>query len=52
MIASSIFKNLSWFSKICKTKQDAIKGIKDGDFIMVGGFGICGTPMNLIQAIK
>ena len=52
MIASSIFRNLHWFSKICKTKQEAISGLKNGDLIMVGGFGICGTPMNLIQAIR
>ena len=52
MFASKIFSNLSWFSKVCKTRSDAIKGMKDGDFLMIGGFGLCGTPMNLIQAIR
>lgn len=41
-----------WFSKICKSPQEAIEGIKDGSFLLVGGFGICGVPMNLINAVK
>lgn len=52
MLASNIFKGINWFSKIYKTRNDAIKGIKDGDFLMVGGFGLCGTPMNLIHAVR
>lgn len=31
--------------------QDAIRGISDGAVIMSGGFGLCGNPENLIQAI-
>ncbi len=31
--------------------NDAVKGLKDGDTIMVGGFGLCGIPENLIIAI-
>lgn len=31
--------------------QDAIGAIKDGDTIMVGGFGVPGTPMTLIHAL-
>ena len=26
-------------------------GIKDGNFMMFGGFGLCGIPMNLIAAV-
>ena len=31
--------------------QDAIGEIKDGDTVMVGGFGVPGTPMTLIHAL-
>lgn len=31
--------------------EDAIAHIKDGDTIMVGGFGVPGTPMTLIRAL-
>ena len=31
--------------------NDAIKKIKDGQTIMVGGFGVPGTPFMLIQAL-
>ena len=30
---------------------EAVKDIKDGDTIMVGGFGLCGIPENLILAL-
>ena len=36
--------------KTCSIK-DAISGIKDGDNVMIGGFGVPGTPMTLIQAL-
>ncbi|XP_022669929.1 succinyl-CoA:3-ketoacid coenzyme A transferase 2, mitochondrial-like isoform X2 [Varroa jacobsoni] len=29
--------------------QEALAGIKDGDTVMVGGFGICGIPENLLK---
>jgi len=31
--------------------NEAIKGVKDGDTIMVGGFGLCGIPENSIHAL-
>ena len=31
--------------------QDAVGRIKDGDTVMVGGFGVPGTPMTLIHAL-
>ncbi len=38
---------------ICKDAKEAISGvIKDGMVIMAGGFGLCGIPENLIDAIK
>ena len=31
---------------------EAVKQVKDGAMIMVGGFGLCGTPENLLLALK
>lgn len=33
------------------TAADAIAGIKDGDVVMVGGFGSSGLPMDLVHAV-
>lgn len=40
------------FSKIYKSAKEAIQGLKDGSKILVGGFGLCGIPMNLVQAVR
>ena len=40
------------FATIYKSAADAVKDIPNGAFLLVGGFGICGVPMNLINAIK
>jgi 3-oxoacid CoA-transferase len=40
------------FSKIYKTAKEAVQDIKDGSKVLVGGFGLCGVPMNLINALK
>lgn len=34
------------------TAQEAVSGIEDGATIMLGGFGLCGIPENLIQALR
>ncbi|MGX1901131.1 CoA transferase subunit A [Thermolongibacillus altinsuensis] len=34
-----------------KTPEEAIDLIQDGDTLLVGGFGLCGTPLTLIDAI-
>ena len=39
-------------SKIFGTAKEAIKGLKDGHQVLVGGFGICGIAMNLINAVR
>jgi acyl CoA:acetate/3-ketoacid CoA transferase alpha subunit len=52
MFSSFLARRWQYFSKICKTPQEAVEGIKDGSFLLVGGFGITGVPMNLIQAVK
>lgn len=38
-------------NKVFKNAIDAIHDVKDGDFIMLGGFGLCGIPENLIDAL-
>lgn len=37
--------------EILNTFHKAVLGIEDGDTIMVGGFGLCGIPENLILAL-
>lgn len=39
-------------SKVVASAAEAIKDIKDGSTLAVGGFGLCGIPENLIAAIK
>jgi 3-oxoacid CoA-transferase subunit A len=34
-----------------KTPEEAVSLIDDGDTLLVGGFGLCGTPFTLIDAI-
>ena len=31
--------------------EEAISDIKDGDTLMLGGFGLCGIPENCIAAL-
>lgn len=37
--------------KRCKNAQEAVADIKDGSSLAVGGFGLCGIPMGLINAL-
>ncbi len=39
-------------NKIFDSAQDAVKDIPDGATIFSSGFGLCGLPENLIQAVK
>ena len=39
-------------NKVIKDAKEAIKDIKDGSTLMVGGFGLCGIPENLIHALR
>jgi len=52
MLSSFLTRKFYYFSKVCQTAEEAVKGIKDGSLLLVGGFGISGVPMNLIQAVK
>jgi len=38
-------------NKTVKNAEEAIKGIKDGMTIALGGFGLCGIPENCINAL-
>jgi 3-oxoacid CoA-transferase subunit A len=38
-------------NKVVASADEAVKDIPDGASIMIGGFGLCGIPENLIQAL-
>lgn len=42
---------MAGFNKVVDTYQKAIAGLSDGMTIMSGGFGLCGIPEGLIQAV-
>ena len=52
MFAKYIANRVYWFSKIYSCPKEATKDIKDNSLLLVGGFGISGIPMNLINAVK
>jgi 3-oxoacid CoA-transferase subunit A len=39
-------------NKVVRNAQEAIADVKDGATIMLGGFGLCGIPENLITALR
>lgn len=39
-------------NKIVRTAEEAIAGIQDNMTVLVGGFGLCGIPENLIAALR
>jgi len=38
-------------NKVVANAQEAVRDISDGATVMVGGFGLCGIPENLIRAL-
>jgi 3-oxoacid CoA-transferase subunit A len=38
-------------NKVARDADDAIRDVKDGSSILMGGFGLCGIPENLIKAL-
>ena len=38
-------------NKVVANADEALKGIKNGMTLMVGGFGLCGIPENSIAAL-
>jgi 3-oxoacid CoA-transferase subunit A len=52
MIQSPIFiYNRFPMNKVVTSAEEAIRDVFDGATIMVGGFGLCGMPENLIRAL-
>ncbi len=43
--------NLSAMNKVVSSAEEAIQDVFEGATIMVGGFGLCGMPENLIRAL-
>ena len=41
----------SGINKVVDSFDEAVADIKDGDTLCVGGFGLCGIPENLIDAM-
>lgn len=43
---------MAGFDKVVSSYEAAMEGLKDGDTIVAGGFGLCGIPEGLIAQIK
>jgi 3-oxoacid CoA-transferase subunit A len=43
---------MAGFNKVVHSYDEALKGLQDNMFLMVGGFGLCGIPENLIKKIQ
>ncbi|KAJ1804613.1 Succinyl-CoA:3-ketoacid coenzyme A transferase 1, mitochondrial, partial [Coemansia sp. RSA 2523] len=41
----------AYHSKLYKSSDEAIEGVKSGNTLLIGGFGLCGIPENLLKAI-
>ncbi|SFR64067.1 3-oxoadipate CoA-transferase alpha subunit [Marinobacter daqiaonensis] len=39
-------------NKVCSSMAEAISVVKDGDVVMIGGFGSSGIPLELIEALR
>jgi 3-oxoacid CoA-transferase subunit A len=42
---------IEWMNKVLSTAAEAVAMVPDGATIMMGGFGVCGLPENLIDAL-
>jgi acyl CoA:acetate/3-ketoacid CoA transferase alpha subunit len=45
-------ENRPQFVEIFNSAEEAVKDIKPNSTLLVGGFGLCGIPENLINAIS
>ena len=41
-----------WLSKVYPSVAEAVQVVKSGDTILAGGFGLCGVPNTLINALS
>lgn len=51
IISCASYSTAKQNSKVFKNIDEAVKDVKDGSKLLVGGFGLCGIPENLIQAV-
>lgn len=42
---------MAGFNKVVHSYEEALAGLSDDMFLMVGGFGLCGIPENLIRRV-
>ena len=47
---SDIFRP-DMINKVVASADEAVKDVRDGAMLVVGGFGLCGIPENLINAL-
>ena len=47
-----IIKEVDDMNKVIGSVQEVVAQVEDGATLLVGGFGLCGIPENLIQALK
>ncbi|RVE51158.1 hypothetical protein evm_004123 [Chilo suppressalis] len=52
VISCASYSTVTKNNKIYEDVNDAVSDIKDGSKLLVGGFGLCGIPENLIKALK
>ncbi|XP_032510970.2 succinyl-CoA:3-ketoacid coenzyme A transferase 1, mitochondrial [Danaus plexippus] len=52
ILSCASYSTSSETNKIYSNINEAVKDIKDGSKILVGGFGLCGIPENLIKAVN
>ena len=38
-------------TEVCETADEAVAGVEDGSTVLVGGFGMAGMPVDLIDAL-
>ncbi|SFC78825.1 CoA transferase subunit A [Pseudoalteromonas denitrificans] len=43
---------MAGFDKVVSSYEEAMQGLKNGDTVIAGGFGLCGIPEGLIAQIK
>lgn len=49
---TSAVQRCSQFKKSVITAEEAVSDMKSGSTVLVGGFGLCGIPENLIRAMN
>ncbi len=51
MRLATLVYNADAMNKVVASVEEAIRDVGDGAIIMIGGFGLCGIPENLIRAL-